>query len=135
MKPAVPRSQRPAIWADAMRLAGEIEQAVRGFSRYHKYTLGVDLRRQAALICQLVGQAARFAHQRPRTLERLVMAVEALKTTIYLAKEVQAFASFAQFQRIVELAVLVGKQSGGWFKQAAARPAAPMPAPGADAGA
>jgi len=94
-----------------------------------------DLRRQAALICQLVGQAARFAHQRPRTLERLVMAVEALKTTIYLAKEVQAFASFAQFQRIVELAVLVGKQSGGWFKQAAARPAAPMPAPGADAGA
>ena len=81
MKPAVPRSQRPAIWADAMRLAVEIEQAVRGFSRYHKYTLGVDLRRQAALICQLVGQAARFAHQRPRTLERLVMAVEALKTS------------------------------------------------------
>ena len=46
MKPAVPRSQRPAIWADAMRLAVEIEQAVRGFSRYHKYTLGVDLRRR-----------------------------------------------------------------------------------------
>ena len=135
MKPAVPRSQRPAIWADAMRLAVEIEQAVRRFSRYHKYTLGADMRRQAAHICQLVGQAARFAHQRPRTLERLVMAVEALKTTIYLAKEVQAFASFAQFQRIVELAVLVGKQSGGWFKQAAARPAAPAPAHGADAGA
>ncbi len=135
MKPAAPRSQRPAIWADAMRLAVEIEQAVRGFSRYHKYTLGADMRRQAALICQLVGQAARFAHQRPRTLERLVMAVEALKTTIYLAKEVHAFASFAQFQRIVELAVGVGKQSGGWLKQAAARPAAPAPAPAADAGA
>ncbi len=118
------RSQKPAIWADSLRLAVEIEQAVRGFSRYHKYSVGADLRRQAAHICQLVAQAARFAARRPATLERLVLAVEALKTTVYLAKELQAFASFAQFQRIVELTVTVGKQGGGWFKQAATRPEA-----------
>ncbi len=41
------RPKKPAIWADAMALATEIEVAVRGFSRYHKYTLGTDLRRQA----------------------------------------------------------------------------------------
>jgi len=30
------------IWRDAMRLAVEMELAVRGFPRYHKYTLGDD---------------------------------------------------------------------------------------------
>lgn len=119
-------SRKPAIWADAMRLATEIEVAVRGFSRYHKYTLGTDLRRQAAQVCRRVARAARFPDRRIDTLRALVEAVEDLKISIQLAKEVQAFASFAQFQRVVELAVLVGKQSGGWWKQA--RSAAPRAA-------
>jgi hypothetical protein len=115
--------KKPAIWADAMHLATEIEVAVRGFPRYHKYTLRTDLRHQAALVCRRVAQAARFPDQRLESLHALVLAVEDLKISIQLAKEVQAFASFAQFQRVVELAVLVGKQSGGWWKQA--RSAAP----------
>jgi hypothetical protein len=118
--------KKPAIWADAMLLATEIEVAVRGFPRYHKYTLGSDLRRQAAWVCRQVARAARFPERRTQTLEALVMAVEDLKITIQLAKEVQAFANFAQFQRVVEIAVRVGKQSGGWWKQA--RSAAPRTA-------
>lgn len=118
--------RKPAIWADAMRLAVEIETAVRSFPRYHKYTLGSDLRRQAAAVCRRVAQAARFPEQRAESLRALVMAVEDLKISIQLAKEVQAFSSFAQFQCVVELAVLVGKQSGGWWKQA--RSAAPRTA-------
>jgi hypothetical protein len=121
-------SHKPAIWADAMRLLVEIEQAVRSFSRYHKYTLGSDLRGQAALVCRRVAHAARFPEQRLASVQALVVAVEDLKISIQLAKEVQAFASFAQFQRIVELAVQVGKQSGGWWKQvrsAASRADAP----------
>jgi len=118
--------KKPAIWADALLLATEIEVAVRGFPRYHKYTLGSDLRRQAAQVCRGVARAARFPERRETALEALVMAVEDLKITIQLAKEVQAFANFAQFQRVVELAVQVGKQSGGWWKQA--RSAAPRTA-------
>lgn len=118
--------KKPAIWADAMQLAIEIETAVRGFPRYHKYTLGSDLRRQAAVVCRRVAQAARFPERRMAALEALVMAVEDLKITLQLAKEVKAFANFAQFQRVVELAVQVGKQSGGWWKQA--RSAAPRTA-------
>ncbi len=113
-----PANRKPAIWADAMQLATSIEQAVRHFPRYHKYALGSDLRRQAAHICRLVAQAARFPERRLATLERLVLAVEDLKISIQLAKEVQAFARFAQFQQVVELAVRVGRQSGGWWKQA-----------------
>lgn len=111
-------NRKPAIWTDALQLATSIEQAVRHFPRYHKYALGSDLRRQAAHICRLVAQAARFPKRRLATLEHLVIAVEDLKISIQLAKEVHAFAGFAPFQQIVELAVRVGKQSGGWWKQA-----------------
>jgi hypothetical protein len=42
------------IWRDARRLLLEVEQAVRGFPRYHKYTVGTDLRRQAILVPTLL---------------------------------------------------------------------------------
>jgi len=58
------RNPKPTIWADSLRLAVEIEQAVRGFSRYPKYSAGADLRRQAAHMCQWVAQAARFVGRR-----------------------------------------------------------------------
>ena len=105
------------IWRDAMRLAVEMELAVRGFPRYHKYTLGTELRQAAHLICQEVAHAALWAPLRLQTLQRLVERIEALKISVQLAKELRAFANFAQFQRVVELAVLVGRQSGGWLKR------------------
>ena len=40
-------NNRLPIWRDSSRLLIEIEQAVRQFSRYHKYTIGTDLWRQA----------------------------------------------------------------------------------------
>jgi hypothetical protein len=110
------------IWRDANRLLVEVEQAVRRFPRYHKYALGTDLRRQAMTVCRcIVRAAAAQAEARERSLERLVLAVEDLKLSIQLAKELQAFASFAEFARLAELAVTVGKQSGGWRKSAWAR--------------
>ena len=42
------------IWRDANRLLLAIEQAVRQFTRYHKYTLGTELRRQAMPVCGLI---------------------------------------------------------------------------------
>lgn len=46
--------QHLPLWRDANGLLLAIEQAVRHFPRYHKYTLGADLRRQAMGICRLV---------------------------------------------------------------------------------
>ncbi len=40
-----PKHQQLPIWRDATRMLVEIEQAVRRFPRYHKYTLGSELRR------------------------------------------------------------------------------------------
>jgi len=37
--------QSMPLWRDANRLLLAIEEAVRHFPRYHKYTLGTDLRK------------------------------------------------------------------------------------------
>ena len=105
-----------------------LEVAVRGFPRYHKYTLGTELRQAAHLICQEVAHAALWAPLRLQTLQRLVERIEALKISVQLAKELHAFVNFAQFQRVVELAVLVGRQSGGWLKRVRSNASEVVPA-------
>ena len=117
------RAERLPIWRDATRLLLEIEQEVRKFPRYHKYVLGSDLRRQAMTVCRWVTRAAHAEgpETREQALSRLTLAVEDLKLSIQLAKELEAFAGFAEFARIAERAVAVGKQSGGWRRSARAR--------------
>jgi hypothetical protein len=108
------------IWRDANRLLVAIEQAVRRFPRYHKYTLGTDLRRQAMNVCRLILRAADKGEDQVARVARVVDAVDDLKLQVQLGKELKAFASFSEFQAIAELAVVVGKQSGGWRKRLAA---------------
>jgi hypothetical protein len=105
------------IWRDATRLLVAIEQAVRAFPRYHKYTLGSELRRQAMTVCRAILRAADHREEQLPHVQRLVEVVDDLKLQIQLGKELQAFKSFNQFQAIAELAVAVGKQSGGWRKR------------------
>lgn len=82
------------IWKDAVALAVLLEDVVRRFSRYHKYALGVDLRRQAYAVCRAVVVANGERERRLAAVERLVLAVEELKLLIRMGKEVCAFASF-----------------------------------------
>ncbi len=105
------------IWRDATRLLVAIEQSVRAFPRYHKYTLGTELRRQAMTVCRTILRAADHREEQLPHLQRLVDVVDDLKLQIQLGKELHAFKSFNEFQAIAELAVAVGKQSGGWRKR------------------
>ena len=113
------------LWRDATRLLKLIEEAVRRFPRYHKYTLGSDLRRQAMTVCRLILRAWHARDDRARQLDRLVLAVDDLKLLIQLGKELGAFASFAEFQGIAEAAVTLGRQSGGWQRRAGQPPSPP----------
>jgi len=113
--------QHLPIWRDANRLLLEIEQAVRHFPRYHKYTLGGEMRSQAMRVSRLVHRAWYDKPNQPAHLGRLILAVDDLKLQIHLAKELQAFRNFAEFQRIAEQAVNVGKQCGGWRRRALKR--------------
>ncbi len=101
----------------------EIEQAVRDFPRYHKYTLGSELRCQAMMICRCLVRAlnADKAERLPY-VRRLTEAVDDIKLQIQLGKELHAFRDFRQFQTVSEQAVCIGRQSGRW--RATLRPAA-----------
>jgi len=114
--------QKLPIWVAANRLLVLLEQAVRAFPRYHKYAVGTDLRKQGMLVCRLIIRVnAAGRENRDRQFEQLVLAIEDLKVLIQLAKEIKAFANFNQFQEAAELAVILGKQSGGWRKSSTAR--------------
>lgn len=106
------------VWKAALDLAVHLEHAVRRFPRYHKYTLGSELRQTAQRLCRLVARAndARDA-ARVAALDELVGAVEEMKTLLTLAQEVKAFANFNEFAGAAELTVSLGKQSGGWRRR------------------
>lgn len=107
----------PPIAKAAERLMLEIEQAVRRFPRYHKYTHGARLREQAMNIARLTHRAWRDQARREMWTAKLVWAVDDLKLSLQLGKEIQAFASFAQFEMLSRLTSDLGKQCGGWRKQ------------------
>ena len=124
-----PGSTRLPIWRDANRLLVEIETAVRAFPRYHKYTVGSDLRVLAMRVCRLLARAlAATGEQRLAYVRQLLDTVGDLKITIQLAREVQAFAGFAAFERSATLAVAIGKQG------APGCAVFPQPAPGRNPG-
>ena len=106
------------IWRDATALLLEVEQAVRHFPRYHKYTLGSEMRQMAMRVCRLINAA--FNQKQKQTkqqkIAQLVMTADDLKLQIQLAKELHVFRNFAQFERLSVLAVQIGKQSGGWLR-------------------
>ena len=108
------------VWRDATLLLVEVEQAVREFSRYHKYSIGAQLRSTAMRLCQAIHRAWSRQHSRARMVQQVVELSDDLKMQIQLAKALNAFANYARFQRVAELAVSVGKQSGGWLRQARA---------------
>ena len=71
------------IWKDAMDLALHLEHAVRRFPRYHKYTLGSELRQTAQRLCRLVARVNDAQGlDRLHVLDELVHAVEEMKTPL-----------------------------------------------------
>jgi len=102
------------IYRDANTLLIQIEQAVRGFPRYHKYTIGTELRTQAMLVVRLLSRAIKQSDGRHTWVKRAHDAVDDLKIQIQLAKELKAFHSFRQYQQIAELSFGVSRQAMGW---------------------
>ena len=108
----------------ALDLAVHLKPAVRRFGktpsppRHHKYTLGSELRQTAQRLCRWVARANNAsAEGRFAALDQLVLAVDEIITLLTLAQEMQAFANFNEFAQATELAVALGKQSGGWRRR------------------
>jgi hypothetical protein len=123
----------PPNYRDCRRLLVHTEDTVRRFSRYHKYTVGTDLRQRAMQLMRTVNQAV---HDKPRQAEHvraLVWQLDDYKLTLQLAMDIGAFsatqqgskaatpARFAAFEAAATLAASVGKQCGGWWQALARR--------------
>lgn len=109
--------QYPPIVKLAERLLLEIEQAVRRFPRYHKYAHGARLREQAMAVAQLSHRAWRDRKCQAQWTEKLAFAIDDLKLSLQLGKQIEAFSSFNQFEALARLASDLGRQCGGWRKQ------------------
>jgi hypothetical protein len=107
----------PPIVRLAERLLLTIEEVVRQFPRYHKYTIGSELRQQAMSIMRLCHRAWHDKKQQSDWLKQLIWAIDDLKISLQLGKQIKAFKSFKQFEQLVLLIGELGKQSGGWYKQ------------------
>ena len=136
------------IFKKMMDLAVFMEQTVRHFSRYHKYTLGSELRTMChealALIVeanslpggmrgaeqQATGGTASGPEQlhpaggavsrRHAVLLQLRVLLEKIKIHLVIAKEVQAYHSRNSFVQATEMAVDLCRQNEGWIRSTAA---------------
>ena len=109
------RYEHLPIYKKAMELAVYLQNSVRNFSRYNKYSIGTDLRDLSRRILRLIIRA-NSARQKDEPLRELVENCEMLKTMIVFAKEVKAFNSFKSFQHASSMAVILCRQSEGWLK-------------------
>jgi len=109
------------IWRDAETLVVAIEQAVRLFARYHKYTLGQELRKEAYALLEAITHAVNQQDARIAWLAKAHKHSESLKVKIQLSKTLNLYASFKQFETIAQLSYQVSKQAKAWQNSCNAR--------------
>lgn len=97
-----------------MKLAVHLENTVRGFPRYVKYTLGSEMRHEAQ---RIVGFIIRANNERDRnsTLCELRESIEKLMVQARICQESNGFRTFASFATTIELAGHVARQSEVWL--------------------
>ncbi|MFL1404226.1 four helix bundle protein [Marinobacter sp. M1N3S26] len=107
----------PDIARKAERLLVDIETAVRTFTRYHKYTLGSDLRTQAMTVVRMCHRAWRDRARQAHWVAELIWAIDELKLSLQLGSQLRAFKNFRQFESLIRAAEEVGRCAGGWKRQ------------------
>ena len=75
----------PSLRDTRLMMVG-LERIVKDFPRYHKYTLGLVLRKKAMQIYQLVSCVIQHKQNRQRWIESLVYAVDDFKCFERLAR-------------------------------------------------
>ncbi len=113
------RYEHLPIYKKALDVAVYFEQTVAGFSRYHKYTLGSEMRTKSREIVQRIIRA-NASRERQADLLALRAALEELLLLLRIGKEVKAFQSFRSYQHAAEAVVSVSRQNEGWLRSCGA---------------
>lgn len=113
------RYEHLPIYKAALDMTVHFERLVAGFSRYHKYTLGTELRDGSRAVLQQVLRANNVATREQRGAELVLLRerIEALLLAMRVAMEVKALKSFTGYLHAVEQVGSVARQNEGWFKQ------------------
>jgi len=110
------RYEHLPIFKNAYDLALDLDKRVHGFSRFHKYSTGEELREVIREVLKLVIKANNMGNKRPVLLE-LRWQLEYLKVLLRLAYESGAFPSGKKgYLFTAEKAVELAKQNEGWLK-------------------
>ncbi len=104
------------IYKSAYDLCLYFEQVIRNFSRYHKYSIGADLRNGAREVLKLVVRA-NSRRDKEQTLLELREVLEELKVLLRLCHDVKAFPNFNSFEHAISLVTEIAKQNEGWLKR------------------
>lgn len=103
------------VYKKSLELVMYLENIVRGFDRYHKYTIGSEMRNLARTILVLVAKAnTRVCRQ--KCLEEALDKVEELRILVNVAREIKAFRQFKSFEFVTRLIVDISKQCEGWSR-------------------
>ena len=102
------------VYKLALDLCVDVETIVRGFEKYHKYTIGSDLRIWSKRILFGIHKANR-SYDKRAMLEKLVDYCEEFKMLVQLGKALKAFKSFRQFESLSKKSVEVARQSQAWY--------------------
>jgi hypothetical protein len=104
------------IYRDANRLVIEIENCVKSFPRYHKYTLGSEMRDIAYKLFIAITYSINNKNTRIKTVTKAHNFSEILKIKIHIAKQITNL-SFKMFENLVALVITISKQCKSWQKQ------------------
>jgi hypothetical protein len=101
------------VYKKVLDLAVYFEKIVKNFERYHKYTIGADLKNLSRRILVLIAKA-NTKQTRKECLAEALDKLEELKITIHLCKEIKAFRSLNSSRFAVESIIDISKQCEGW---------------------
>ena len=104
------------IYRDATALVVEIENIVKQFPKYHKYTLGSEMRKTAYDLLIAITYSINNINARKQSVKKAHNLSEVLKIKIHLAKNITNI-SFKLFEILVNLVMVVSKQCKAWQKQ------------------
>jgi len=105
------------IYKKAFELLVFVENAVKSFSRYHKYTIGSELRVDAQkLVVDISTLNAVSVQNKVGFLMRFSADLEKYKIKMNVCRELQVFKSYNSWYHAAELLHDIGRQSDGLRK-------------------
>lgn len=108
------RYEHLPIYKKAFELVKYFDKLARNFSRYNKYTYGLELRNLSREILMEIIRANNASNKVPY-LVKIREKLEELKVTLRLCKELQVFPNFNSFQYSINEVVGLSRQNEGWL--------------------